>query len=468
MTTQIERFTVQIELPFHMQQAITLRCSRLFHTQLKDDLHRIVTETVHAHAHVGACTLRLNLGTMQAWQFEREFRSRFVQELRRALMNGATHAEPDSAPAWAHEKKEVPQTDNSKSHESVAAPLSLDETRELERCFSSSVRESEQELAWRWLARWCLRRASRQYLLHLKTARPSLRRLCGDAQLAESTLLFKALHWLQRQPVSRQPDANLFPRNDADAFVEHVVDANIDKEALAIFSEPAGAALRRWQGLLWRDARVRRLLKHRLPDEVTRRLRQYSRHEPTGIVDEGPEQPATPVSNAGIVSLWPVLPDLFRQLKLWDGKQFTSPDAQEQAAVWLDWVVWQDAPAWVGRSDFTQRVCGLKPQEAPLRFEPAGDEQRSLLVEWLERLPLQLPGWRTLKPIDVRTLFLQRPGSLSIAETGAVLEVAAEPFDVLLQDWPWPLSVLVMPWLRDPLVIDWPIPRFDEWVPNHG
>ncbi|APR38203.1 contractile injection system tape measure protein [Paraburkholderia sp. SOS3] len=468
MRVAIEKFTISLEAPLRIGEAVVERCGRLFHAMLKDDVGRIATETTRRHDGLHLDTLRLDLGVMQAWQFEDEFRNRFSQEFRRALLQHVGSRKFDMDMTERPSEEPTPHINRPRPVHAIGLSPSTHDIDDVKRCVTACVSERRPERAWSSIAPLCLRRSSRRYLLQWKNAQPLLQWLCGSAPLTELTLLLKALYWLKTQLVSRQSDANLFPRNDADAFVEHVVDAHIDKEALAIFSEPAGAALLRWQRLLWRDARVRRLLKHRLPTEVRRRLQQYSSHEPTGIVEEGQEQPAIPVFNAGIVLLWPLLPDLFRQLKLWDGKQFNSPDAQEQAAVWLDWLIWQDAPASAGRSDFTQRVCGLKPQEAPLRFEPAGDEQRSLLVEWLERLPLQLPGWRTLKPLDVRTLFLQRPGSLLIADTGAVLEVAAEPFDVLLQDWPWPLSVLVMPWLRDPLMIDWPIPRFDEWVPDHG
>jgi hypothetical protein len=160
------------------------------------------------------------------------------------------------------------------------------------------------------------------------------------------------------------------------------------------------------------------------------------------------------VDNAGLVLLWPLLVDLLSRLDLWDKSRFVDLQSQINAACWLDALIWADDCAHEWRMPLTKWLCGL-PLDCEIEWQAPDEETAGKLYGWLPMLSKQLPGWRTLSTHDIRTLFLQRPGELVKTEASLKLTVQREPFDILLNDWPWPLDQLMLPWLEKPLSIDW-------------
>jgi hypothetical protein len=134
--------------------------------------------------------------------------------------------------------------------------------------------------------------------------------------------------------------------------------------------------------------------------------------------------------------------------------QFTDAQAQINAACWLDGAIWADDCAREWRMPLTKWLCGL-PLDTEVVWQAPDEAAAELLQQWLEMLAKQLPAWRTLEIQDIRALFLQRPGRLEFAEGAVTLTVQPESFDILLRDWPWPLDTLMLPWLEQPLSIQW-------------
>jgi hypothetical protein len=54
----------------------------------------------------------------------------------------------------------------------------------------------------------------------------------------------------------------------------------------------------------------------------------------------------------------------------------------------------------------------------------------------------------------MRSLFLQRPGTLYRRKSHWTLQVQPDVSDILLADIPWPLDHLMLPWLEAPIKIE--------------
>ncbi|WP_143135186.1 contractile injection system tape measure protein [Burkholderia ubonensis] len=166
-----------------------------------------------------------------------------------------------------------------------------------------------------------------------------------------------------------------------------------------------------------------------------------------------------PVSHAGVVLLWPVLPGLFRQLGLLEGKRFLSRPAQHQAAACLDWLAREELPPQEPPT-ISRWLCGLTPGNAVGEALRPNDAVQEMLGHWLTRLPLSLPtNWQKLSTGDIRQWFLRRPGWLSADPGQFTLHVQPEVFDVLLNDWSWPVNLAALPWLDQPLTVRWTEPQ---------
>jgi hypothetical protein len=272
-------------------------------------------------------------------------------------------------------------------------------------------------------------------------------------------LLLGALHYLQKNSHQRV----LLP--EVEAKVLAVPTAGHEELLVRLFSVPAPQRLLPWLQALWRHQPLRNWAESRLPAERLRAFRQEridarpravaSSMPLTGSHESPPELTTLPVANAGLVLLWPLLPDLFARLGLWKNGAFTDMQAQINAACWLDAAIWAGDCAREWRMPLTKLLCGL-PLESELEWQAPNEAAAAQLHQWLVALSAQLPGWRTLGTADIQTLFLQRPGRLERVDTAFTLAVQPEPFDILLSDWPWPLDALMLPWLERPLCIQWP------------
>ncbi|AMO46510.1 Hypothetical protein AKI40_0079 [Enterobacter sp. FY-07] len=170
--------------------------------------------------------------------------------------------------------------------------------------------------------------------------------------------------------------------------------------------------------------------------------------------DEFPEV-GLPVSNAGVVLLWPLLPQWFTALGLVAEKQFISDDARWQAVAAIDWLVWEAEQPQAQRVVVNQFLCGLPLEEPPAMPEPLSAQQQQITSEWAASVFSQIAAFEKMGLTDIRQLFLQRPGELFSDVTPAVLHIQPEVFDILLTKWSWPLNLAFFPWFDAPLLLEW-------------
>ncbi|MCU7064901.1 hypothetical protein K7R09_24170 [Serratia ureilytica] len=159
------------------------------------------------------------------------------------------------------------------------------------------------------------------------------------------------------------------------------------------------------------------------------------------------------VTNAGLVLLWPLLPTLFTTFGWVNEGKFVDDDARSQAVAALDWLVWGDTDIAAWRTPCACLLCGID-LDTPLEVvSPAVEAQLALdawLTDSLRAMPRMARGGLAL----LRTLFLQRPGTLTMAQNVRLLVDPAAP-DVLLHDLPWPLTPVVLPWLQTLITVEW-------------
>ncbi|QPS20158.1 contractile injection system tape measure protein [Serratia plymuthica] len=178
------------------------------------------------------------------------------------------------------------------------------------------------------------------------------------------------------------------------------------------------------------------------------------------ISPNAPRSSSQGISNAGLLLLWPLLPQLFSQLSLWEEEQFVSDAARWQAVYGLDRLVWGEVSPTEERLTLNQVLCGVScsasvPPPAPLSLL-----QQQQIDDWLASIGQQLPGWQKLSLTDIRQLFLQRAGKISTQGAVPQISVWPEPYDFLLRDWPWPMTLASFPWTEQPLTIVWPLTDF--------
>nr|WP_241391077.1 contractile injection system tape measure protein [Serratia proteamaculans]ULG16489.1 hypothetical protein 1137p_00091 [Serratia proteamaculans] len=166
------------------------------------------------------------------------------------------------------------------------------------------------------------------------------------------------------------------------------------------------------------------------------------------------------VSNAGLLLLWPLLPQLFSQLTLWADIQFVSDTTRWQAVHCLNRLVWGEANPTEECLTLNQVLCGvslLTPVPPTVSLSVLQQQQ---IDDWLTAIGQQLVGWQKLSLADIRQLFLQRAGEISMEGGVPQISVHPEPYDFLLRDWPWPMTLASFPWTEQPLTIVWTLNGF--------
>nr|WP_232370245.1 contractile injection system tape measure protein [Xenorhabdus lircayensis] len=165
-------------------------------------------------------------------------------------------------------------------------------------------------------------------------------------------------------------------------------------------------------------------------------------------------QSILPISNAGCMILWPLLPTFFRTFDLLDTNRFISLEAQREAVCLLDWLIWaeEEIPAW--RLTLNKVLCGLPINDNALWRSPEPG-QRAAINQWLEKNLIQLPAWKKMGASDVRHLFLQRSGELSELNGVTNIHIQPEVYDALISKWPWPMNIASFSWLKHPITITW-------------
>ncbi|MCF7696895.1 hypothetical protein KPG66_12575 [Mycetohabitans sp. B2] len=174
---------------------------------------------------------------------------------------------------------------------------------------------------------------------------------------------------------------------------------------------------------------------------------------PASQLDLSIDKPLS-ISGAGLVLLWPLLPNVLRRLGLVTEKTFIDEAAQYGAVNWLDRLVWGDDANLESGALFSKALCAL-PLDAPLPEAPLDTERLAELNAWLDDLPTSLPGLQRCGVPDIQQLFLQRTGYLTQRAGQWTVHVDADASDVLLRDICWPMQAVLLPWLEKPIVVDW-------------
>lgn len=198
------------------------------------------------------------------------------------------------------------------------------------------------------------------------------------------------------------------------------------------------------------EATTRQPTNHSIPKENFEQRDQYP-YDLSGIeeVDE------CYIENAGLVLFWPYLSRFFRNLNLMEGSHFLSLEQQERAALMLQCLLGEAPSTEEYRLPLNKLLCAL-PIEHPMETKlEINKEQRQHCQDLLEST---ISYWTALKGTSVAGFqgsFLNRAGVLRKRKDGWLLQVEKMAFDMLLEQLPWPVSIVKLTWMDKPIYVEW-------------
>jgi hypothetical protein len=483
INSKIEHLRISIKSHGSHADANFDRVSRLFHRELKFLLSRVFDEVIPAGGSIRLeSPLILKLGDIPGAFFERIFCQRLESALEQALRSLLV----EQTDLW---RRDSPAQCRALLRQALRS-------RE-ESADSWLVRQLElgPDIWWPVLAEYALlpEGAELYHRLRQETVRDLCRQLAPDVlpqgDVTGDSLWLSALHYFQQHPMLPVPPASLTAVTGVSPELQGGASAAPAKRydvrlIQALFEHPAppSASLTFWLRAIWQNpagvgnvrsvlspVRIAQWHQHLIstslktqPSQESQLSQQSLSSPPSRASRSEDRKPALysdaqwqPVSCAGMVLLWPMLPGLFRHLGLVQGKQFINMQAQHRAVGCLMWLALRQSEP-PPEQAIGRLMCGLSAEGEITPEDMPDDITREQLRQWLVGLPASLPStWKKLSAEDIRQWFLLRPGWVPQASGSALLHVQPEAFDILLNDWPWPVNLVPLPWLEQTLTVRW-------------
>ena len=159
------------------------------------------------------------------------------------------------------------------------------------------------------------------------------------------------------------------------------------------------------------------------------------------------------VDCAGLVLLHPFLPQFFSGLGLATNGKLLQPD---RALCLLHFLATGQIVAPEYELVLPKILCNVPletPVEANLELTAAEQEEAAALLDAVIR------HWEALHHTSADSLrgtFLVRPGKISLRNDGDwLLQVEANSFDILLDQLPWGIGMIKLPWMEKMLWVEW-------------
>ncbi len=168
------------------------------------------------------------------------------------------------------------------------------------------------------------------------------------------------------------------------------------------------------------------------------------------------EEEGLVLGNAGLVILWPFLGRLFKQIGLAEDQKFISESARQRGVAVLHYLATGDAsPPPEYLLPLNKLLCGLE-QEAVFELDgPLTEAETGECDDFLTAVIAQAPILRSMPIAGLRGNFLLRAGMLQVKQGIWLLRVERETHDVVLDHFPWEFQWVRLPWMEEPLQVEW-------------
>ena len=159
------------------------------------------------------------------------------------------------------------------------------------------------------------------------------------------------------------------------------------------------------------------------------------------------------IENAGLVILHPFLPHFFEELGIAKEDKLVLP---HKGLALLHYLVTGETASPEHEMVLPKILCGADLSE-PVPFDIL--LSRDELDEACQMLDAAITHWDALRNTTrdgLRGNFLVRPGKLSQKDDGDwLLQVESRAFDILLDQLPWGISMIKLPWMKNMLWVEW-------------
>jgi hypothetical protein len=165
---------------------------------------------------------------------------------------------------------------------------------------------------------------------------------------------------------------------------------------------------------------------------------------------------AITIEDAGLILLWPFLSGFFKTLELLTPKRaWRDTAAPHRAALLLDHVARGTLIAEEAHMPLIKLLVGLPIQAVLDPVAPLDAAERAACRSFLEAMLEHLAPLGRLTLEGLRGSWLLRPGLLERRDGLPLLRIERRGYDVLMDRLPWPRDWVRLPWMAEPLRVEW-------------
>ncbi|TXK50290.1 hypothetical protein FVR03_05210 [Pontibacter qinzhouensis] len=158
------------------------------------------------------------------------------------------------------------------------------------------------------------------------------------------------------------------------------------------------------------------------------------------------------IKNAGLILAAPFLPGLFSACKLMSESKLIYVD---KAIALLHYLVFGHLDYREYETLLNKVLCGVTETENIALVTELSEAEKQHVEELLRAMISHWGALKNTSPDGLREGFLQRRGNLIRKEETWLLQVEQNTLDILLQQLPWTISYLKLPWMKELLRTDW-------------
>jgi hypothetical protein len=161
------------------------------------------------------------------------------------------------------------------------------------------------------------------------------------------------------------------------------------------------------------------------------------------------------IKNAGLILVHPFLETLFEHLELTIENKWINVVSQQKAILISEFLITGHAEFEEFNLILNKILCGIGIDEIVPTTIELNEETKT---ECYNLLKAVITHWEVLKNTSadgLREAFLQRNGKLSRVDDGWLIQVEQKAIDVLLNQLPWGIGIIKLPWMNEMLHVEW-------------
>ena len=162
------------------------------------------------------------------------------------------------------------------------------------------------------------------------------------------------------------------------------------------------------------------------------------------------------IDDAGLVLLHPFLTNLFDRLGYLDEEQgFRNMHTRERAVHLLRFMAGFKPPYYDHQLTLEKVMCDLPlafPVSLDVELETEEKEEARQVLEAVCQYWTPLNG---TSPEGLQRSFMLRQGTIAFEDDTWIIRVEGQALDILLDDLPWEISLLLLPWKEEMIMVEW-------------